>query len=191
MKHIFVCVVRCYSNTKCEKRILLVHHKDRDGWEFPGGKLDDDDLIDCSNFTNLKVFDILKSAHREFIEETETEMVDGKLSGIYYNANVGTLFLVYDAHSSFTEKSITTDTTIDYVKEFDINELPKLSFPTDNAVIINILKKSDDKIKIESRFADHHNMEIYECGCTHQKQTFDACGRPVNESTFLCDKHRK
>ena len=146
----------------------------------------------------------MKSAHREFAEETESEMIDGNLDGIYYNANVGTLFLVYDANHPFMERTITTDDAIDHVKEYDINELPELSFPTDNAVIIDILnrkktiekttikhKKSEDtRIKKKSRYADNHDMVIYECGCYHQKYTFDAWGRPVMETTFLCDKHK-
>jgi 8-oxo-dGTP pyrophosphatase MutT (NUDIX family) len=143
MKPIFVCVVKCYIDDDETSHVLLVHHKDRDGWEFPGGKLEEDDLIDCSNFANLKVYDILKSAHREFIEETESEMIDEELSGIYYNANVGTLFLVCRrTHSPFMEREITTDSSIDYVKEFDLNDLPKMSFPTDNTIIIDALKKS-------------------------------------------------
>ena len=142
MKPIFVCVVR-----RCENHVLLVHHKDRKGWEFPGGKLDSLDLVDCSNFENLQVFDIFRTALREYSEETDPDygelkhLSDTPISGMYYNANVGTLFLVYQCRYHISEKVIHGDQSIDFIREFDLGDLPELSFPTDNAVILDILKK--------------------------------------------------
>lgn len=141
MKTLFVCLVRL-----CEDQILLVHHKERKGWEFPGGKLESSDLVDTSvNFENLCVYDVLKAAYREYIEETNAdniEMLDFelfRLGGLYFNANVGTLFIVFDAPKHLPEKIIDNDKSIDFAKEFNVNDLPELSFPTDNAVILEIL----------------------------------------------------
>lgn len=141
MKPIFVCIIRRFQN-----QVLLVHNKQRGGWEFPGGNLESSDLISEHGFQNLHVYNLLKGAHREYTEETEStekeiqEIAEGKVKGLYYNSDTGTLFILIKAKNSFLERTVRFDGGIDYAKEFNFENLPELSFPSDKAVLLEIKK---------------------------------------------------
>lgn len=137
----FVCVIRRYKNF-----VLLVHHRTR-GWEFPGGKLENSDRIpSASNASgrNDELYDICRAAQREYVEETELSCSDlQSVTSVYYNATVGTLFLVYNCNqpaltNTETMYKVNLDLEIDCVCEFDISNLPCMAFPSDHGIIADI-----------------------------------------------------
>jgi len=140
MKPVFVCIIRRFENN-----VLLVRNIQRGAWEFPGGKLEPSDLIPEHGFQNLHIYNLLKGARREYIEETEStekeiqELGKYKIKGLYSDG--GTLFILIDAKHSFLERTVRFDEGIDYAKEFDFENLPELSFPADKAILSEILKK--------------------------------------------------
>ena len=84
MNVINVCVVR-----KCKNKVLLVKNKNRNGWEFPGGKVDPKGDSIANG-----VFDIILAGSREYQEETEQPLSCGNPTQIYFNSGTNTVFLV-------------------------------------------------------------------------------------------------
>lgn len=122
-----VCIVRC-----CENNVLLVKNRKRDGWEFPGGKIDfqNDAIIPG-------IIDIEAVARREYLEETEQPVFDlGKPDRQFYNPGTKTFFLIYYVTEPFQEKIIKNDKSIVAAKDWNTNNLPKMAFKEDIKIIL-------------------------------------------------------
>ena len=135
-----VCTIRI-----CKNYVLLVYNSERNGWEFPGGK------VDYEKDGEEEIIDITKSGLREYVEEVGGGGDDLlRSSKVYMNHKSQTLFLVYLANDFLLKqrcivKDVTNGDVITKYAEFPfykrygeddteslglLNE-EKLSFPDD------------------------------------------------------------
>ena len=153
--HMNVCVIRKCKN-KDKDKVLLVKNKKRKGWEFPGGKIDPgkDSILGHTD-----VFNVLLAAEREYLEETEQKLSLSIISkkskknkktkktkkpkkpdDVYFKVETNTIFLVYNCDTPIETKEITTDHSIVQIKEFEIDNLPSLAFPSDIKILVDALQ---------------------------------------------------
>lgn len=137
------CINSCIVRINYRGRVLLVKNKKRQ-WEFPGGKIEDQK----DRFTmNGEFVDLLKGCSREFQEEVGNDIgCIGCPDKVLYRKQSNTVFFVYiyqpcvfDCFQKYM-KIISNDDSIEDVREFEVHDLPILSFGTDKLLLDQVMR---------------------------------------------------
>lgn len=137
------CINSCIVRVSLAGRVLLVKNKKRH-WEFPGGKIDE---VKDKFSAHGEFIDLLKACSREFQEEVGNNVgCIGCPDKVLYRKESNTVFFVYtyqpcvfDCFEKYVKLS-SSDQAIEDIREFSVDELPKLSFATDKVLIDQIIK---------------------------------------------------
>lgn len=114
-----------------QKRVLLVHRRDYDLWNLPGGTLEDFESP-------------ANAVKREVREETGLEIEVSKLLGVYNKENKN------DMAFSFLCKVVSGEITLndeaDKIEYFDVNKLPSNTVPKQVERIMDALSNPSEVI---------------------------------------------
>ena len=114
-----------------QKRVLLVHRRDYDLWNLPGGTLEDFESP-------------VNAVKREVREETGLEIEVSKLLGVYNKENKN------DMAFSFLCKVVSGEITLndeaDKIEYFDVNKLPSNTVPKQVERIMDALSSPSEVI---------------------------------------------
>ena len=114
-----------------QKRILLVHRRDYDLWNLPGGTLE--------NFESP-----VNTVKREVREETGLEVEVSKLLGIYNKENKNDM--AFSFLCKVKSGKITLNDEADKIEYFEINKLPTNTVPKQVERIKDALLNSNEVI---------------------------------------------
>ena len=114
-----------------QKRILLVHRRDYDLWNLPGGTLE--------NFESP-----VNTVKREVREETGLEVEVSKLLGIYNKDNKNDM--AFSFLCKVKSGKITLNDEADKIEYFEINKLPTNTVPKQVERIKDALLNSNEVI---------------------------------------------